>query len=84
VRLYTSHRLERSAASDGPSARELLAAYGENNLARQRFRWAAARLSAGQRQYRPGHTVWVARPPNVRSTQRATSPQRRCFRPARS
>jgi len=48
------------AASDGPSARELLAAYGENDLARQQIPLGSGTVKVQGSGIPAGHTVWVA------------------------
>ena len=46
--------------SDGPSARELLAAYGENDLAHQQIPLGSGTVKVQGSGIPAGHTVWVA------------------------
>src|SRR6202023_3386256 len=60
LRLYREPPPGKVAASDGPSARELLAAYGENNLARQQIPLGSGTVKVQGSGIPAGHTVWVA------------------------
>jgi hypothetical protein len=60
LRLYRERSPGKVAASDGPSARELLAAYGENDLARQQIPLGSGTVKVQGSGIPAGHTVWVA------------------------
>src|SRR5258708_6169775 len=60
LRLYREPPPGKVAASDGPSARELLAAYGENDLARQQIPLGSGTVKVQGSGIPAGHTVWVA------------------------
>src|SRR3989454_2459424 len=60
LRLYREPSPGNVAASDGPSARELLAAYGENDLARQQIPLGSGTVKVQGNGIPAGHTVWVA------------------------
>src|SRR5881296_2492967 len=60
LRLYREPPPGKVAASDGPSARELLAAYGENELARQQIPLGSGTVKVQGSGIPAGHTVWVA------------------------
>src|SRR6266705_2557638 len=60
LRLYREPSPGNVAASDGPSARELLAAYGENDLARQQIPLGSGTVKVQGSGIPAGHTVWVA------------------------
>src|SRR5882724_4589033 len=60
LRLYREASPGKVAASDGPSARELLAAYGENDLARQQIPLGSGTVKVQGSGIPAGHTVWVA------------------------
>jgi hypothetical protein len=47
-------------ASDGPSTRELLAAYGANDLARKQIPLGSGTVKVQGSGIPAGHTVWVA------------------------
>src|SRR5260370_28245474 len=61
LRLYREPSPGKVTASDGPSARELLAAYGENDLARQQIPLGSGTVKEQGGGIPAGHTVWVAR-----------------------
>src|SRR5229473_2898143 len=60
LRLYREPSPGNVAASDGPSARGLLAAYGENDLARQQIPLGSGTVKVQGSGIPAGHTVWVA------------------------
>ncbi len=60
LRLYREPSHGNVAASDGPSARELLAAYGENDLKRQQIPLGSGTVKVQGGGIPAGHTVWVA------------------------
>jgi flagellar motor protein MotB len=60
LRVYREPTPGNAAASDGPSARELLAAYGENDLKRQQIPLASGTVKVQGGGIPAGHTVWVA------------------------
>src|SRR5438067_2474126 len=60
LRLYREPPPGKVAASDGPSARELLAAYGESDLARQQIPLGSGTVKVQGSGIPAGHTVWVA------------------------
>src|SRR6267142_2809309 len=60
LRLYREPPPGKVAASDGPSARELLAAYGENDLARQQIPLGSGTVKVQGSGIPAGHAVWVA------------------------
>ncbi|HET9321807.1 MAG TPA: OmpA family protein [Bryobacteraceae bacterium] len=60
LRLYRERSPGNVAASDGPSARELLAAYGENDLKRQQIPLGSGTVKVQGGGIPAGHTVWVA------------------------
>src|SRR5881296_121800 len=60
LRLYREPPPGKVAASDGPSARELLAAYGESDLARQQIPLGSGTVKVQDSGIPAGHTVWVA------------------------
>jgi flagellar motor protein MotB len=60
LRLYRVASPEDVDISDGPSARELLAAYGENNLAHQQIPLGSGTVKVQGSGIPTGHTVWVA------------------------
>jgi flagellar motor protein MotB len=60
LRLYRQPSPGNIVASDGPSARELLAAYGENDLARQQIPLGSGTVKVQGSGIPAGHTVWVA------------------------
>jgi hypothetical protein len=60
LRLYREPSPGNVAASDGHSARELLAAYGENDLARQQIPLGSGTVKVQGSGIPAGHTVWVA------------------------
>src|SRR5947209_15146352 len=60
LRLYREPSPGNVAASDGPSARELLAAYGENDLARQQIPLGSGTVKVQGNGIPTGHSVWVA------------------------
>src|SRR5690242_2864326 len=60
LRLYREPSPGNVAASDGPSARELLAAYGENDLTRQQIPLGNGTVKVHGSGIPAGHTVWVA------------------------
>jgi flagellar motor protein MotB len=60
LRLYREPSPGNVAASDGPSARELLAAYGENDLKRQQIPLGSGTVKVQGGGIPAGHTVWVA------------------------
>jgi len=60
LRLYRELPPGNVAASDGSSARELLATYGENELARQQIPLGSGTVKVQGSGIPAGHTVWVA------------------------
>ena len=60
LRLYRDSSPKNVATSDGPPGRELLAAYGENELARQQIRLGSGTVKVQGNGIPAGHTVWVA------------------------
>jgi len=60
LRLYRESLLGDVVTSDGPSKRELLAAYGENDLARQQIPLGSGTVKVQGSGIPAGHTVWVA------------------------
>jgi flagellar motor protein MotB len=60
LRLYREPSPRAVVTSDGASTRELLAAYGENNLARQQIPLASGTVKVQGGGIPAGHTVWVA------------------------
>jgi flagellar motor protein MotB len=60
LRLYRQPSLGSVATSDGPSNRELLAAYGQNDLARQQIPLGSGTVKVQGSGIPAGHTVWVA------------------------
>ena len=60
LRLYREPSPGNVVTSDGPSARELLAAYGENDLARQQIPLGSGTVKVQGSGIPAGHTVWVA------------------------
>jgi len=60
LRLYREPSPGNVAASDGPSARELVAAYGENDLKRQQIPLGSGTVKVQGGGIPAGHTVWVA------------------------
>src|SRR5258706_625587 len=60
LRLYREPPPGKVAASDGPSARELLAAYRENDLARHQNSLGSGTVKVRGSGIPTGHTVWVA------------------------
>jgi flagellar motor protein MotB len=60
LRLYREPSPGNVVASDGPSARGLLAAYGENDLARQQIPLGNGTVKVQGSGIPAGHTVWVA------------------------
>ena len=71
-----------SPLPNGPPARELLAAYGENDLARQQIPLGSGTVKVQGSGIPAGHTVWIAGR-QFRLIRRATLPQKRSFRRAR-
>src|SRR5215469_2800334 len=60
LRLYREPSPKHAVTSDGPSARALLAAYGENDLARQHIPLGSGTVKVQGSGIPPGHTVWLA------------------------
>jgi flagellar motor protein MotB len=60
LRLYRETSLGGVVTSDGPSTRELLAAYGANDLARQQIPLGSGTVKVQGSGIPAGHTVWVA------------------------
>src|SRR5690242_7817901 len=60
LRLYREPSPGNVATSDGQSERELLAAYGENDLARQQIPLGIGTVKVQGSGIPTGHTVWVA------------------------
>jgi flagellar motor protein MotB len=60
LQLYRQSSLRGAVASDGQATRELLAAYGENNLARQQIPLGIGTVKVQGSGVPAGHTVWVA------------------------
>jgi hypothetical protein len=60
LRLYRETLLGDVVTSDGPSKRELLAAYGENDLARQQIPLGSGTVKVQGSGIPASHTVWVA------------------------
>jgi flagellar motor protein MotB len=60
LRLYREPSPRAVVTSDGASTRELLAAYGENNLARQQIPLGNGIVKVQGSGILTGHTVWVA------------------------
>src|SRR5437867_8628607 len=60
LRLYREPSPGDAVTSDGPSTRELLAAYGENDLARQQIPLGSGTVKVQGSGIPAGHTVWVA------------------------
>jgi len=60
LRLYREPSPGDVVTSDGPSTRELLAAYGENDLARQQIPLRSGTVKVRGSGIPAGHTVWVA------------------------
>ncbi len=60
LRLYREPSPGNVAASDGPSASELVAAYGENDLKRQQIPLGSGTVKVQGGGIPAGHTVWVA------------------------
>src|SRR5207245_11552107 len=60
LRLYREPSPGNVAASDGPSARELLAAYGENDLARQQIPLGNGTVKVQGKGIPAEHAVWAA------------------------
>jgi len=60
LRLYREASPGDVATSDGASTRELLAAYGENDLARQEIPLGSGTVKVRGSGIPAGHTVWVA------------------------
>src|SRR5499433_320867 len=60
LRLYRETLLGDVVTSDGPSKRELLAAYGEDDLARQQIPLGSGTVKVQGSGIPAGHTVWVA------------------------
>ncbi|HXJ07248.1 MAG TPA: OmpA family protein [Candidatus Acidoferrum sp.] len=60
LRLYREPSPGNVAASDGPPARELLAAYGENDLKRQQIPLGSGTVKVQGGGIPAGHTVWLA------------------------
>ena len=60
LRLYREPSPGGVVTSDGPSTRELLAAYGENDLARQQIPLGIGTVGVRGSGIPAGHTVWVA------------------------
>src|SRR5499433_1179444 len=60
LRLYRETLLGDVVTSDEPSKRELLAAYGENDLARQQIPLGSGTVKVEGSGIPAGHTVWVA------------------------
>src|SRR6266567_3633563 len=60
LRLYREPSPKDVETSNGPPARELLAAYGENDLARQQIPLGSGTVKVQGSGIPAGHTVWVA------------------------
>ena len=60
LRVYREQLLGSVVTSDGPSNRELLAAYGQNDLARQQIPLGSGTVKVQGSGIPAGHTVWVA------------------------
>src|SRR5215470_15389627 len=60
LRVYRELLLGSVVTSDGPSNRELLAAYGQNDLARQQIPLGNGTVKVQGSGIPAGHTVWVA------------------------
>src|SRR6516164_7560351 len=60
LRLYREPSLGDMVTSDGRSKRELLAAYGENDLARQQIPLGSGTVKVQGSSIPAGHTVWIA------------------------
>jgi len=60
LRLYREPSLGDIVTSDGPPKRELLAAYGENDLARQQIPLGSGTVKVQGSGIPASHTVWVA------------------------
>src|SRR6266699_855241 len=60
LRLYRAPSPGDIVTSDGPSTRELLAAYGENDLTRQQIPLGSGTVKVRGSGIPTGHTVWVA------------------------
>ncbi len=60
LRLYREPSPGDVVTSDGPSTRELLAAYGENDLTRQQIPLGSGTVKVRGSGIPAGHTVWVA------------------------
>ncbi|HEV2521811.1 MAG TPA: OmpA family protein, partial [Candidatus Acidoferrales bacterium] len=60
LRLYREPSPRAVVTSDGASSRDLLAAYGENNLARQQIPLGSGTVKVQGGGIPAGHTVWVA------------------------
>jgi len=60
LRVYREPSLGGMVTSDGQSKRELLAAYGENDLARQQIPLGSGTVKVQGSGIPAGHTVWVA------------------------
>jgi len=60
LRLFREPSLGGTVTSDGPPKRELLAAYGENDLARQQIPLGSGTVKVQGSGIPAGHTVWVA------------------------
>jgi hypothetical protein len=60
LRLYRETSPGGVVTSDGPSTRELLAAYGANDLARQQIPLGSGTVKVQGSGIPAGHTVWVA------------------------
>jgi flagellar motor protein MotB len=60
LRLYREPSPGGAVTSEGPSTRELLAAYGENDLARQQIPLGNGTVKVQGGGIPAGHTVWVA------------------------
>src|SRR5437867_3802377 len=60
LRLYREQSSQNSAKSEEPPERKLLAAYGENDLARQQIALGSGTVKVQGSGIPAGHTVWVA------------------------
>jgi len=60
LRLYRELSARSVVTSDGPATRELLAAYGENDLARQQIPLGSGTVKVRGSGIPAGHAVWVA------------------------
>ena len=60
LQLYREPSPKDVATSNGPPARELLAAYGENDLARQQIPLGSGTVKVQGSGIPAGHTVWIA------------------------